>query len=239
MLAATRLVCAVAESRRVVHLSSMAVYGAATGRVDETHGLAPVGDYAVSKAQSEALLRDHVAAGGNAVILRPGCVHGPGSEQWTGRIARLLRAGRLGDLGPDGDGICNLTAAADLATAVAVAVCKPGINGEAFNVSDREPDRWNAYFKRLAVAIGATPLPHIPHWQLRAEKLLAYPLKAGEVAARKVKLRTPDPIPPSLLRVFTQEITLDHRKADRMLGFPRTPPNVALQSAVQWLQMRR
>jgi len=53
-----------------------------------------------------------------------------------------------------------------------------------------------------------------------------------------VKLRTPDPIPPSLLRVFTQEITLDHRKADRMLGFPRTPPNVALQSAVQWLQRR-
>lgn len=235
MVHATRVLCeAAGPGRRIVHLSSMAVYGDATGLVDEDAPLTPTGEYGEAKAESERIVRGHVAAGGDAVMLRPGCIHGPGSEQWTARIARLLRAGRLGDLGADGDGMCNLSAASDVVAAIVAAVRTPGLSGQAFNVSDPDPGDWNGYFLHLARAIGAVPLRRLPGWRLRAEKLAAFPLKAGEIAGRKAGLRTPDPIPPSLLRLFRQDITLDHRRADAALRFPRTPPDQALAEAAAW-----
>ncbi|WP_376094300.1 hypothetical protein ACE7GA_00850 [Roseomonas sp. CCTCC AB2023176] len=168
------------------------------------------------------------------MILRPGCVHGPGSEGWTARTARLLRAGRLGDLGASGDGACNLTYAPDLAAAVVAALRAEGARGGVFNVSDPEPGTWNAYFRDLAIAIGATPVRRLPGWRVRAEGLAAYPLKVGEFLGRKAGVRTPDAVPPSLLRLFAQEIVLDHRRADAGLGFARTPPAEALREAAGW-----
>ncbi len=234
MLAATRHLAAEAGARRIVHLSSMAVYGAATGQVDEDAPLTPEGGYGQSKAESERLLLDHAKAGGEVVMLRPGCVHGPGSEGWTARPARLLRAGRLGDLGPGGDGICNLTAVEDLVAATAAALRLPVTPGLVFNISDPAPGDWNSYFLALAKAIGATPLRRIGGRQFRIEKLAAYPLKVLEIAGRKAKLRTPDAIPPALQRLFQQDITLDNRRADAVLGFARTPPAQAVAAAAAW-----
>lgn len=234
MLAGVRALCAVAGPRRIIQVSSMAVYGPASGLVPEDAPLDPRGDYAESKAAAEGVLRAHVAAGGEAVMLRAGCIHGPGSEQWTGRPARLLRQGRLGDLAAAGDGICNLTSVADLVSAMAAALARPGVNGAAFNISDPDPGDWNAYLLALARAIGATPIRRLPGWQVKAEKLAAFPLKAGEILGRKLRLRTPEPIPPSLWRLFGQETTLDHRRADAELGFARQPPQAALAEAAGW-----
>lgn len=234
MVAGVQALCGAAGARRVIHLSSMAVYGDASGLVAEDAPLAPRGAYAESKVAAEGLLRAHVLGGGEAVMLRPGCIHGPGSAQWTARPARLLRQGRLGDLAAAGDGICNLTAVADLVAATAMALGHPALNGAAFNIADPSPGSWNAYFLALAKAIGATPLRRVPGWQMKAEKLAAYPLKAAEILGRKLRLRMPDPIPPSLWGVFGQEITLDHRQADTALGFARQPPEAALAEAASW-----
>jgi len=115
MMAATRALASCAQKRdlRIVHLSSMAVYGPARGRVDEAAPMGGTGGYAEAKIACETLL-----AGTGAVILRPGIVYGPGGEQWAGRIFRLLRARRLGDLGEHGDGRCNFIHARDVAAAV-------------------------------------------------------------------------------------------------------------------------
>jgi nucleoside-diphosphate-sugar epimerase len=235
MLAGVRALCEVAGTRRIIQLSSMAVYGDATGLVDEDAPLTPNSPYAESKVTAEALIRAHVAAGGEAVLLRPGCIHGPGSVQWTARPARLLRQGRLGDLAAAGDGICNLTSVADLVAAIIAALERPEVNGATFNISDPAPGDWNGYFLDLAVAIGATPLHRLPGLQVKIEKLAAFPLKAMEILGRKIRLCTPDPIPPSLWRVFSQDITLDPRRADAHLGFMRQAPEVALAEAAAWL----
>ena len=110
MVAATRNICAVAHELgldRVVHLSSMAVLGNATGVLDET---APVdrasgNAYADAKIECERIITAAAARGLDCVILRPSCIYGPGSVLWTVRIARMLAARRLGDLGAAGDGI--------------------------------------------------------------------------------------------------------------------------------------
>jgi nucleoside-diphosphate-sugar epimerase len=235
MAQATQVLAQAAGVRRIVHLSTMSVYGAATGLVTEDAPLRPEGAYGESKAESERLLRAHAAQGGSVIMLRPGCVHGPGSESWTARPARLLRAGRLGDLGPAGDGICNLTSVADLVSAAGAALRVNDGTGQAFNISDPEPEEWNAYFMKFGRAIGATPVRRLSGRRLKIEKLAAFPLKAMEILGRKAKLRTPDPMPPSLLRLFQQDIVLDHRQADAGLGFRRTPPAEALAQAASWV----
>ncbi len=241
LLAATRNVCAAARSngiKRVVHLSSMAVYGSAQGLVDETHALDPgLGWYAQAKVECEAEMQRFVAAGGDAVILRPGCIHGPGSTQWTGRIGGFLKQHRLGDLGAAGDGVCNLIHVGDVAAAIEAALVRPGLAGVAFNLGDPDPGTWNEYFIAFGRAIGATPVSRVTQRWLKIEgKVLAIPLKLLELAAGRAKLgKLPfEPLPNSLLGLFRQDIQLDHRRADAMLGFARTAPDVALADAARW-----
>jgi nucleoside-diphosphate-sugar epimerase len=241
MLAATRNLCATAGLRRIVHLSSMAVYGPATGLVDEAHTLdAGGGWYGEAKIACEAMMNSFSAAGGEGVILRPGCIHGPHSEQWTGRIGRLLRHQRIGDLGAAGDGICNLIYIDDVAAAVVAALQQPDIAGQAFNLGDPHPETWNAYFMAFARAIGATPVRRITGRWLKIEKLLAIPLKIAEIAAGRAGLGrlVPDPVPGSLMGLWRQDIQLDHQKADSYLRFPRTPPAQAIANAAAWFKGR-
>jgi nucleoside-diphosphate-sugar epimerase len=235
MLAATRnlaVAARLAGLRRIVHLSSMAVYGSATGLVDETARLdGRAGRYARAKIGCEATMQAFAAGGGAGVILRPGIVHGPGSEQWTGRIGRMLRGGRIGDLGAAGDGICNLVHVGDLAAAIVAALLRPGVEGQIFNVGDRDPGTWNEYFVRLARAIGAVPVRRVGRRRLALEaRLFAAPLKLGRLAGADV----PEPLTRGLLALWGQVITLDPRRADEWLGFERTPLDLALEDAGRW-----
>ncbi len=246
MLAATRNLCAAAKAaglRRIVHISSMSVYGDATGLVDEARTLDGSGGwYAEAKVACETIVQDFAAAGGQAVILRPGCIHGPRSDQWTGRIGRLLQRRRVGDLGAAGDGVCNLVHVDDVAAAVVAALQRPDAAGEAFNLGDPSPGTWNAYFVRFAQAIGATPVHRVSaRWLKMETKALAPLLKIGQIAAGRVGLGplVPDPLPRSLLSLWQQDIQLDHRKADALLGFPRMPAEAALASAAAWFTTRR
>jgi nucleoside-diphosphate-sugar epimerase len=243
MQEATRNLCAAAHQaglRRVIHVSSMAVYGGATGLITETRRLdGSAGGYAAAKVACEAMIQEYSAAGGEAVILRPGCIHGPGSEQWTGRIGRLLRHHRVGDLGAAGDGACNLIHVDDAAEAILAALVRPGAVGQAFNLGDPDPGTWNAYFMRFGRAIGATPITRISARWLKLEtKLLAAPLKIATIAAGRGKLHrlAPDPLPDSLARLWQQDIRLDHRRADAVLGFPRTRPPRAIADAAEWFR---
>jgi 2-alkyl-3-oxoalkanoate reductase len=203
---------------RIVHLSSMTVYGSAVGRIDERAELrADLGDYASAQLEAE----QRAAAYSNSVVLRPGCEYGPTCVDWSLRIARLLQARRLGDLGADGDGYCNLIYLDDLTDAILTAVRLADIQGQAFNLAMPEPPTWNQYFTRFAKALGAVPLHRIGHRRMQLEsKLLAPPLRVAEIAARRLSLagRTPAVISPSLTRTCRQEIRLDSAKARQLLG---------------------
>jgi 2-alkyl-3-oxoalkanoate reductase len=203
---------------RIVHLSSMTVYGSAVGDVDENTPLrADLGRY--SEAQLEAERR--AAAYPNSIVLRPGCEYGPACPDWSVRIARLLLARRLGDLGAGGDGYCNLIYLDDLTGAILTALRQPGIAGQAFNLAMPEPPTWNEYFTLFARALKAVPLRRIGHRRLQLEtQLLAPPLRIAEILARRLHLaeRTPAVLSPSLRRSCEQEIRLNSSKAQRALG---------------------
>jgi 2-alkyl-3-oxoalkanoate reductase len=243
MIAATRVLCDVARRsglQRLVHLSSLAIYGTASGRVTEAMApTPPVSGYGRAKQICETLVSEYVQDGGHAVILRPGCVYGPGSEQWTGRIARLLRAGRLGDMGAEGDGICNLTYIDDLVGAILTTLTRDPNGGQTYNIAVSDPPTWNAYLTQYGIALGATPIQRLSGRRLKLETRLAAPalrLTGMGVKLARFPLQIPDAITPSFAALLQQNIQLDVRKATEELGLSHTPMDAGIAASVRWLR---
>jgi nucleoside-diphosphate-sugar epimerase len=225
---------------RIVHFSTMSVYGSAAGLLDETAPLlGDLGPYSAAKVAAESMC----SAYPRTVILRPGCVFGPGSEQWTTRIARLLSRHRLGDLGAAGDGCCNLAPIADVVDAVLRALQNPGVDGRIYNLATPAPPTWNEFLVKFATCLHAVPVRRISRRRLRIEtKLLAPPLKVAEILVRAGKLNTqmvPDLIPPSLLRLMGQEIRLDMRRAQLELGLAAQDLDRVIEEAARWFLSSR
>lgn len=214
----------------VIHFSSMAVYGAAVGRIDEAVTLNGTSPYGLAKIEAERLL----APLQQVTLLRPGCIYGGGSPQWSVRIAELLRARRLGDLGAAGDGCSNLVHVDDVVCAVLAALRTPNAGGYAYNLAMADAPRWNEYFVAYARALNATPVERIGSRRLKLEtRVLAPALKLAELAARKVGVHhLPPPLLPSLARLWQQDIRLDARRAEHTFGLMWTPWRAALQAEV-------
>lgn len=226
---------------RLVHLSTMSVYGRSEGLVSESHAqVDDLGWYGHAKIAAEAHMQRYREAGGDVVMLRPGCVVGAGSVAWVGRMAQWLAAGRIGDLGPWGDGPANLVDVVDVAQAAVAALryAVPQGTAPAFNLAAPDSPRWNDYFCDLALAIGATPLKRLGARQLKFEALVkGVPLKVAERVMSRLKLDTsglPPGIPPSLLGLWRQQIELDSSAATRDLGVRWTPYADTLAHSARW-----
>lgn len=244
MVSGTRLLCEAMVARacrRLVHFSSTAVFGQARGLIgDDAPFGADADAYGQAKIECERLVLAAQASGLETVILRPALIHGPGAEQWTARIGRLLRRHRLGDLGPAGDGLCNLVYVDDVVQAAILALHVEAANKRSFNLAEPDPTTWNRYLMDFAREIGAIPVHRLPGWQLKLEtKLLAIAFKATQIIARKLKLGhlpIPDPITPSFARLFAQDIRFDPAGADRVLGLKRTAYRDGLAGSAAWFR---
>jgi nucleoside-diphosphate-sugar epimerase len=240
--AVTQALCDAAQRnppRRIVHLSSMTVYGAAEGLVDEETGPEPpLNGYAKARIRCENLLKQYAADGGDAVVVRPSCIFGPGSDPWAGRVARLLLARRLGDLGPLGDGLCNLVHVDDLVAIMIAALSAPGAAGETFNATADWPrPTWNEFLVRFARAIGATPVERISARRMAfEEKLLAPALRGAALAASRIGAGRfiGDAMTPSFVRVLRQRITLSAVKTSARFGIAHMPFEQAIGETAHW-----
>jgi nucleoside-diphosphate-sugar epimerase len=228
---------------RIVHLSSMAVYGSREGAVQEKTRLdenKTLGWYALAKREAESHIAAFAKAGGTAVILRPGCVWGPGSDLWVGRIGRYLQAGRLGDLGAAGDGWSNLVHVDDVCAAAMAALRMPLPLRQlrTYNLAAPDSPRWNRYFVDLAVAIGATPVRRIPPLQLKMDAWVGGPpLKLAQKALARAGREPdtlPDPLPPGLLGLWQRQLQLKSDPAQRDFDLQWTPYDRGLQQSAQW-----
>jgi nucleoside-diphosphate-sugar epimerase len=216
---AEALFAAVAKRRLpVVHMSSMAVYGTLTGLVNEDTPIAADGRWhSQGKVDAEALASK---AGTPIAILRPGCIYGGGSPQWSARFDVLLRARRIGDLGAAGDGIANLVHIDDTVRATLAALQNMPRGVRAYNLVMPNPPAWNDYFLAVAKSIGAVPLRRIPGAQLKLEVMLGGPvLKIGSKFVKTL----PPAITPSLARLWRRDVTLDSTRATEELGVRWTP----------------
>lgn len=220
---------------RFVHLSSIAVHGERTGQVREDAAFAaPADGYAAAKQEAERIVRRD--APGASVILRPGLVFGPGSALWTTRIAALIRQGRLGDLGENGEGTAALVHVDDVADAVVAACIRPGAGGGIHHLVAGPAPTWNRYLADLAAALEVEPR-RIPPARLLAERLAAYPLHGWGRVAPRLGLSAPAVISPGLARLLRQRVAYESSAVPALL--PRWRDYAAgIAESARWVRAR-
>ena len=217
----------------LIHVSSMAVYGAVRGRVVESSECLPTSAYGRAKLDGEHMLSLYP----QRVVLRPGCVYGIGGRQWSLDVARLLMQRRIGYLGPAGSGHANLVHVDDVADCVVRLLMGPRRTGECFNLAMSAAPTWNEYFALFAMMLGTVPLRSIGDRRLRLEtRLLAPALMVLERCARSVGLGFRWPaITPSASHLWSQRIFVDSTKAHAQLVPQWRPLSPALAEVARWV----
>lgn len=231
---------------RLVHMSSMAAFGEVDGDIDDDTPLGEGGGwYAQAKRDAERQLSALAGPALRVALLRPGCVHGPGSHLWVERVGDWLRQRRLGDLGVAGDGWSNLVHVDDVATGVvrALQVALPADAPLRANLVAPDSPRWNDYFTALAVALGSTPVCRIHLRQLQLDAYLAaVPLRVWERLAPRLGMApslVPPALPPSLLKLFAQHRRLRSTNATVGLGLQWTSFEDGVTDSARWYRSFR
>jgi nucleoside-diphosphate-sugar epimerase len=155
--------------KKLIFMSSVAVYGAAVGKVDEdTQPVLPVTEYGKGKRQAEEICRQSASAEFCIAAVRPTLIYGPFSEQWTIPYIQRFVSGRWRSLGPGGEGRCNLVYVGDLVRFIRFLLDKDFGPFNVFNANGPEVPTWNSYLERFNAALSLPVLaPPDPSLGLR------------------------------------------------------------------------
>jgi nucleoside-diphosphate-sugar epimerase len=143
-------------ARRIVHLSTLMVYGrTGDGDLDETAPRRRFGNaYSDSKLDAEREAMRWAGTGrAPVVVLQPTAVYGPWGGVWTAQPLAALAAGRW-ILVDGGRGTANAVYVDDLVSAMLLAAVRDGVVGEAFLVSGPEPVEWSELYRHFAAMHG-------------------------------------------------------------------------------------
>jgi nucleoside-diphosphate-sugar epimerase len=158
----TRTVLAAAREEglaRVVHVSTIDVYGHVEGEITEHQPMVRTGaPYGDSKIEAEQACAEYAGLGLPIAILRPTIVYGPFSGSWTIEFAERLLARRWLLPREDCLGLCNLVYVDDLVRAILLSIDSPKAVGDAFNINGPDVPTWWEYFELLAAELGLPPL---------------------------------------------------------------------------------
>ena len=222
----TRTVCNVAQQlgvRRLVHLSSVMVYGfdypqdvAEDGPVDGQGNV-----YNDTKLASERValsFNDPQRLG--VIVIRPGDVYGRGSLPWVTRPVQMLRRGVF-MLPGRGSGVINHVHVDNLIDGVMLAVDHDAI-GEAFNITDGVATRCDAFFAPHARLAGVRRVPTLPTWAVMLLMRLSKPWW-------RLRGQTP-PASPTALRFLLRRHRYSIAKAQARLGYQ---PRIDLEQGMQ------
>jgi nucleoside-diphosphate-sugar epimerase len=220
--------CAEGGADRVVHLSSVVVYGyESRSEQDESAFRRAHGNpYIDTKSAS-----DRLACRRGAVVIRPGDVYGPGSVPWTLRPLEMARAGQLAVPGR-GDGLMLPLYIDDLAEAVVLALAE-GEAGQAYAVwDDRARVTFEEHFNHLAKLAGGREARRMPRPVLEL---------AGTAAEGWAKLRGK---PPSLtaraVTFIDRRGLVSAAKARDELGWePQVAYEDGMRRTEEWLRAER
>lgn len=176
-----------AASARLVHISSVAVYGGSSDyrptveRRDEDHPFRPLAEsdyYARSKRESEELVSG--AQGLPAVALRPNVIYGERDRLFTPQVLRFARLGFLPALG-SGTNHLSCVYAGNVAAAVLAALARAPSGFRAYNVT---ADKAPAFTEREFLAAFGTALGR----RLRRVRVPALPFVAAMALIRGPRL---------------------------------------------------
>lgn len=166
---------AATSTRRLVFLSSTAIYGTSGGEVGDDTPPRPDTPYGRIKRRCEVLLaREHDAGTIRLVILRPSIVYGPFSPSWTIRPAKDMLAATV-VLPAGATGACNAIHVDDVARVVGEAVRMDTQTMVALNLNAPEHVSWRTFYGAYEACVRPGS---VVEWPMDA-------VRAGLAAARR------------------------------------------------------
>jgi nucleoside-diphosphate-sugar epimerase len=222
--------------RRLVHVSTSAIYNMKVGRaVREDDPVEPLDDpYCFTKAQGDLLVQRMIRENHlPAVILRLGALFGPGDSLNFGRLADRIGAGRGITVGT-GNNAVPFVYITDVVQALLLALDTERAGGQIYNISHDQPITQKQYFSAIAEELGvAPPHIHVPY----------YPMYIAAYAAERISQLSGYRIPPVATRhgikILGEDGRLSIDKARRELGYvPQVPIREAVRLTVAWYQQR-
>ncbi len=249
-----------AGARRVIHVSTIDVYGRAEGTVTEDHPFERTGrEYGDSKIEAEEACQEFVRHGLDVVILRPAIVYGPFSDLWTVQFAERLESGNWTLPAAACQGTCNLVYVDDLVRAILLAIDADVVPGSAYNVNGPDRITWQSYVVGLNSGLGLPPLDPPAESRTRLKTRLVEPfrkiVKSGYAAfegpvqwtyKRSRPARTVIKSVQSLLRrvpapaeydLYGRVVDIQTLRAEAELGYTATVlASEGIERSVAWLR---
>ncbi len=225
-----------ARVRRLVHVSTSAIYDMGVGRpVTEDDLPRPLDDpYCFTKAQADYLVQrmireDHLPA----VIIRLGALLGPGDSVNFGRLAERVRAGK-GIIVGSGNNAISFVYITDVVQGLLLALDSEQATGHIYNISNDSPLTQKQYLAAIAQEMGAAP-PHI--------HVPYYPMYVAAYIAERITALSGYRIPPIATRhgikILGEDGRLSVEKARNDLGYvPQVSIPEAVRLTVSWYKQQ-
>lgn len=199
---------------RLVHFSTIAVYGgSAGGMLTEGSPPRPASLYARTKLAAEKIVLAARRSDGLplATVLRFGAIYGPGIQGNYRHLLLALARGRFIPIGP-GDNRRTLIHVRDAARAAWVAARHPDAAGKTYNVMDGSCHRMQDIVQALCRALGRKP-PRLS-LPIGPVRWLAVLMEGG---ARSCGLRAP--ATRAMIDTYLEDVAVDGRLFCRETGF--------------------
>jgi nucleoside-diphosphate-sugar epimerase len=215
-----------ADVRRVVFISSTAVYGVPEKHpIEEDDPLVGVGWYGESKIDAEGLCR---VAAVETTIVRPKTFIGPERLGVFEILFDWIREGRRIYILGKGHNRYQLLAVEDLVDAIVRAGTVPGAAGETFNVGATDFGTVRSDLQALIDHAGSS------------SRLQPVPVKPAEVALRALELLKVSPLAEWHYKTAHKDSFVDVARAQRTLGWePRLSNRAALIETYDWYLANR
>lgn len=223
--------------RRIVHMSSVVVYGHQAHRGGIWTEAAPYTTqfmaweyYGPAKIAAEKLvLGYHQKQWVEASIIRPGWIYGPRDRASFPRLVQFLKEGMACFVGP-GDNYLSLVYAGNLADACILAATKEAALGRVYNVSTDCRVMQRQYMNAVAQALGLKPVTRsLP---ASVAKAIAH---VSEISAHLIGKKDPPEMTRYGVYIITNKGTFDSTRAREELGWqPRVGFEEGLARTIEW-----
>lgn len=250
--------CADTGVSKVVHLSTIDVYGNDTGTLTEDRSLKLTGsEYGDSKVGAEAVCQEFVDRGLQILILRPTIVYGPFSTLWVEEFAERLQVRPWPFPKELCSGLCNLVYVDDLVAAARLSLGVDGYSGEAMNINGPDRPTWFEYFTALNQSLGLPPIASASTGASRFAAMAMAPVRGAAKFALAhfgdsiMRLYQSSEISKRIMKrlegairkaptagefeLYSKEISVPTEKAARILGYrPRVDMETGVGLSADW-----
>lgn len=244
---------------RVVHVSTIDIYGKGTGELTEAQPPQRSGaEYGDSKIRAEEICHEFSERGLAVSVIRPTIVYGPFSQNWIEEFAVRLQVRPWPFPKELSSGTCNLVYVDDLVAAIRLALVRPEAVGEVFNINGPDLPTWFEYFAALNTAMGLPPIEakssvgsQLAAWGMKpvragaklaldrfGDQIMAL-YKSSELAKKVMKgaegaiRKSPTT---GEFDLYSKVLSFPNDKAERLLGYhPAVDMAAGVERSVQWL----